>query len=426
MFKKIKIAAYALGSALNIPLVGQLKGNEIIVLLSAPFTFKIRDFKDYPYLRKIVFALLALLMFQFITDVFVVHNSMQNFLRGWAGTIMSILSFIVLFRMLDTESAVMTYILFAMIKNILFTDDIVDSDMSFFKFKIVPIIASALQLISVYLYKRGKIMLMMGIMACACLICFANDARSSGMLFFVGAGIIYVMSRGIQITRQKLFVIIFIGATVFETAYVFYVNAVLSNEIGGGHSSSQIKRLDNPYNPFELLVTGRGETFAAITAIGDKPLFGHGSWALDKDLKYYKIVLSLQDEGTGEFDIKKADSVDRYIPSHSILMGGWISCGIGGFIAVFLIFWWLMKMSFTLILNAQDSNLYPLYVMLSITMLWAFLFSPFQHLRFTIPVLGCIIMNGYYDWLYGPNVEDDDEDEEQPVDEEEKEPLLLN
>jgi hypothetical protein len=426
MFKKIKIAAYALGSALNVPLVGQLKGSEIVALLSFPFTFKVRDFKDYPYLRKIVYALLALLLFQFITDVFVAHTSMQNFLRGWAGTIMSIISFIVLFRMMDTESAVMTYIFFAMIKNIVFTDDIVDSDMSFFKFKIVPIIASALQLIAVYLYKRGKIMLMMGIMACACLVCFANDARSSGMLFFVGAGIIYVMSRGIQITRQKLFAIIFIGATVFEMAYVFYVNAVLSNEIGGGHSSSQVKRLDNPYNPFELLVTGRGETFAAITAIGDKPLFGHGSWALDKDLKYYKIVLQYQDEGTGEFDLKKADSVDRYIPSHSILMGGWISCGIGGFIAVFLIFWYLMKMSFTLVLRAQDSNLYPLYVMLTITLLWAFLFSPFQHLRFTVPVLGCILMNGYYDWLYGPNVEDDDEDEEQPVDEEKKEPLLLN
>jgi hypothetical protein len=64
--------------------------------------------------------------------------------------------------------------------------------------------------------------------------------------------------------------------------------------------------------------------------------------------------------------------------------------------------------------------------MLTITLLWAFLFSPFQHLRFTVPVLGCILMNGYYDWLYGPNVEDDDEDEEQPVDEEKKEPLLLN
>lgn len=59
MFKKIKIAAYALGSALNIPLVGQLKGSEIVVLLSAPFAFKVRDFKDYPYLRKIIYALLA-------------------------------------------------------------------------------------------------------------------------------------------------------------------------------------------------------------------------------------------------------------------------------------------------------------------------------------------------------------------------------
>ncbi|HEU4554232.1 MAG TPA: hypothetical protein VFS25_15410 [Chitinophaga sp.] len=421
MFKKLRIAAYALGNALNIPLVGQLKGSEVIVLLSAPFTFKLRDFKDYPYFRKIIFALIALLVFQCITDVLVVHTSMQDFLRGWAGTIMSMVSFLVLFRIMDTEEAVMTYIFWAMIKNILFTDDIVDSDMSFFKFKVVPIIASALQLISVYLYKRGKLTQLMIIMAVACLFCFAHDARSSGMLFFVGAGIIWIMGRGIRITRQKLFAILIIGAVAFETAYVFYVNAVLSNEIGGGHSSAQLKRLDNPYNPFELLMTGRGETFAAVTAISDKPLFGHGSWAKDKDLKYYKIVLSYQDEE--EFDLKKADSVDRYIPSHSILMGGWISCGLGGFIAVFLIFWYLCKMGFTLVLKGQDLPLYPLYVMLTITMVWTFLFSPFQHLRFTIPVVGCILMNGYYDWLYGPNT-DEAEDDGEPADVEEEHVML--
>jgi O-antigen ligase len=258
-------------------------------------------------------------------------------------------------------------------------------------------------------------------MAVACLFCFAHDARSSGMLFFVGAGIIWIMGRGIRITRQKLFAILIVGAVVFETAYVFYVNAVLSNEIGGGHSSAQLKRLDNPYNPFELLMTGRGETFAAITAISDKPLFGHGSWAKDKDLKYYKIVLSYQDEEA--FDLKKADSVDRYIPSHSILMGGWISCGLGGFIAVFLIFWYLCKMGFTLVLKGQDLPLYPLYVMLTITMVWTFLFSPFQHLRFTIPVVGCILMNGYYDWLYGPNTDEAEEDGE-PADVEEEHVML--
>ncbi len=428
MFKKIQIAAYGLLSAFNVAVVGQLKANEFIVLLFAPLTFKMKDFKEYPYFRKIIYALIGLLVFQFITDIFVVDNTAQNFLRGWAGTIMGILSFIFLFRTLDTESAVMTFIFWTMVKNIFFTDDIVDSDMSYFKFKMVPILASALQLMAVYLYKRGKLLPMIGIMVCASLMCFANDARSSGMLFFLGAGVIWLFNRDIQITRRTLFVFILIGSIVFELSYVFYVKSVLSNQLGGGHSSSQLERLDNPYNPFELLMTGRGETFAAITAIGDKPWFGHGSWAKDKNLKYYRIILALQggDEDGGDMNLEKADSVDRYIPSHSVLMGGWIACGLGGFICVFLIFWYLMKMAFTLILKAQALPLYPVYVMMGIGLLWTFLFSPFQHLRFTIPATGCIIMNGYYDWLYMKNNMDNEEgDDEAPV-EEEEEHLILN
>ncbi|GAA0543920.1 hypothetical protein [Chitinophaga japonensis] len=422
MFKRIKIAAYAMLSAFNVSLVGQLKANEILALLLAPFTFKVNDLKDYPFYRKIIYALIALLLFQFITDVFVIHNTAQNFLRGWAGTIMSILSFVVLFKLLDTEAAVLTFILWTMIRNIVATDDIVDSEMSYFKFKIVPIIASALQLLAVYLYRRGKMSLMLGAMVVGSLLCFANDARSSGMLFFLSAGIIWILSRNFRITRQKLFVFALLGAIVFEGCYVFYVNSVLRDGLGGGHSSSQLQRLDNPYNPFELLMTGRGETFAAFAAIGDKPLFGHGSWTKDKDLKYYKIVLSYQGDEGGEFDLQKADAVDRYIPSHSVLLGAWISCGIGGFIAVFLVCWYLMKMAFTLVVKAQASPLYPVYVMLTVSLLWAFLFSPFQHLRFSIPATGCILMNGYYDWLYGFEDDEDEENEDEP--ENEKEPYL--
>jgi hypothetical protein len=61
--------------------------------------------------------------------------------------------------------------------------------------------------------------------------------------------------------------------------------------------------------------------------------------------------------------------------------------------------------------------------MLTITMVWTFLFSPFQHLRFTIPVVGCILMNGYYDWLYGPNTDEAEEDGE-PADVEEEHVML--
>jgi hypothetical protein len=67
--------------------------------------------------------------------------------------------------------------------------------------------------------------------------------------------------------------------------------------------------------------------------------------------------------------------------------------------------------------------------MMTIGVLWTFLFSPFQHLRFTIPATGCILMNGYYDWLYASRQEDEEEEDDDDTtlpENKEEEHLMLN
>ncbi|SEW54175.1 hypothetical protein [Chitinophaga arvensicola] len=396
MFNRIKIALYTLLSGVNLSLVGQLKLNEIMVLLSAPFVFDRRDFKTYPFFRKIILALVALFVCQAVTDLFIVHSSSENFLRGWAAIIMSMLSFIFLFKTLGDDKAIFFFLCMTLIKNIIWTDDNADTDMSYFKFKMVPILSYAVYICSFLLYRKGQWKAVLALLLGYSLLCFARDSRSTGMVFFLGAIIIYCFNSGMYLTRDRLVVFGIAGLLLFQFAYIGYVNAVRNHEIGGDHAAEQIERLDNPYNPLALLMTGRGETFAALAAISDAPLFGHGSWAKDDNLQYYRILLLYQNE---EMNEQLAASTDHLIPSHSILLGAWVNCGLGGFIAVLCVFIFLLKMGFYLIRHAADTALYPVLVLMTIGVIWTFLFSPIQQLRFNIPAVGAILLRAYYDFL---------------------------
>lgn len=403
MFNRIKIALYTLLSGVNVAMVGQLKLNEIMVLLSAPFVFDLQDFKAYPMFRRIIVALVALFVCQAITDLFVVHSSSENFMRGWAAIVMSVLSFIFLFKTLEDDKAIFFFLCLTLIKNIIWTDENADTDMSYFKFKMVPILSYAVYICSFLLYRRGQWKAVLALMLGYSLLCFARDSRSTGMIFFIGAIIIYCFNSGMYLTRDRLLVFGIAGAILFQFAYVCYVNAVMNHEIGGDHASEQIDRLDNPYNPLALLMTGRGETFAALAAISDEPLFGHGSWAKDDNLKYYRILLLYQNE---EMNEQLATSTDHLIPSHSILLGAWVNCGLGGFIAVLMVFIFLLRMGFYLIRNAADTALYPVLVLMTIGVIWTFLFSPIQQLRFNIPAIGAILLRAYYDFKEEVNTEE--------------------
>ncbi|HEY0608077.1 MAG TPA: O-antigen ligase family protein [Chitinophaga sp.] len=406
--KRIKASLYALGSGVNINLVGQFKVSEILVLLMFPFSIQQNDLKDYPLLRKIIYALVMLLCFQLLTDLFVVDNTPQNFLRGSASIIMPIISFFVIFKMFQDEEAIIIYIFFTVVKNIVFTDDIVDSDMSYFKFKIAPILSNIVYLLVYYFYKKGNMKLLYGTIFVYCVVCLANDTRSSALSLLISTVLIYFYTN-VNVTRQKIIVFCVAGAMLFQGAYFFYVKSVLSHELGGEHSIEQLQRLENPYNPFELLITGRGETYVAMTAIGDKPWFGHGSWAVDKDLKYYKMLLAVHDE---DLNLKKALEKDQLVPSHSILLGAWVNYGVGGFLAVFLIFCYLMKAGFYVIARGQSLTMYPIIVIMTVGLIWMFCFSPFQHLRYSAPPWGAMLLSAYYYLKYGEDEEEEQEGEE--------------
>ena len=123
---------------------------------------------------------------------------------------------------------------------------------------------------------------------------------------------------------------------------------------------------------FGLILGGRPELYTAALAIWDSPVFGHGSWARDKNYVYH--LLDLRQYGYN-INVTEDKIKDEYIPSHSYLLGAWVEAGIAG-----AVFWlaMLFLVARTLIdMTYVNSMLSALIIFKLCDFTWNILFSPF-------------------------------------------------
>lgn len=396
MITYLVILLYNLFDMVRIPLVGQLKLNEILVLLFLPFYYRSNEFSRYGMLAKIIVTLLALLTFQIVTDILVLDTVASDYLRGWSQTIISLVSILFLFKILNGYKAITLFIVASAIR-LLISDpmgvDLASSEMTFYKFRLAPVITQLVYAVAIFLHMKGRTRFIPVMFLAFGLVSLGMDSRSRGLIMMLSGVLLYLFYSGFKFRRAYMLGGALAMLVIFQTMYILYVNATLAGTLGGEHAREQLQRIENPYNPVSLLVTGRGEAFAAIEAIKDAPLFGHGSWAKDETLKYYKIVLKYHDE---EYNADKAKVEAGLIPSHSILLGAWVNYGWFAFVAVVYLFYLLLKLAIPLIKEGQAMPIYPIFIPMTIAMVWMFLFSPFQHIRFSIPQNAAIFLTSFY------------------------------
>ncbi len=138
---------------------------------------------------------------------------------------------------------------------------------------------------------------------------------------------------------------------------------------------------------FGILAGGRSGLFAAIPAILDSPILGHGSKA--KSAYYAARIMDARDYG---YMVHMSVPLHGdLIPSHSMLFGTWVEAGIGG------IFFWIW---FALLIVAVLANLCvarePLSLLifyLGFTQLWHIPFSHFGgDQRLTTAFVLCLLV----------------------------------
>jgi hypothetical protein len=149
-----------------------------------------------------------------------------------------------------------------------------------------------------------------------------------------------------------------------------------------GHNGKQVKELENAYNPFSLLLRGRSEWLVWPTAFSERPLFGWGSWAEDKDGRFALLRIVLLETGT--FPTANTQGQKSYIPVHSLFGASFVWSGLLGLVAMLWFLSIVISMGRRLLLSR--SYLLPAVTFLLLQILWHYFFSPPQHLRLSFPV----------------------------------------
>lgn len=375
---------------------GRIFGGELLALMMLPFLRPVHVLKTSRPLQRVLLAYLLLLAGLVLSDS-LNGTDLRSAFRGWANPLIASLSLVFTVALLKRDPrAAVAFLWSTFLANLLlgneafqangFSDAGIDfaaiqEDSNIFKVRIVPFLLPAAALLLYVTYRSSKYAAFL-IGLAVTILCFAFDARSAGLItFFAGASLLFIGGRS-RIGSRTLIVAFWVTAAVIYIMYCCYVYYTL-NYNNDGHSAKQIMLLTSPYNPLNILAIGRSEWLVAPYVISENPLFGYGSWAEDKDLRFaYMRALLTSSEAT--FDQRVGSSI-LYIPTHSILLGSWVWGGLLGFVGgIFLLV--TMVRAFMRAMRLSGSFL-PLTMFFAASVLWDIFFSPIQSIRLTLPVM---------------------------------------
>jgi len=390
---KFFLALYGATTIVFIELIGRLMLAEIIALINLPFINIKKLVKKYEGL-KIVLSSLAVLLVALILSDIINKSTPSDFLRGWSVIIFSMISTIFFVNHLSKNPNAVIYYLFAlfMVRMIFGEGDLNlaqwEIDTNYFKVRFVGFLNPAIMLIGYYLYKKDRTLFSNILFMLYGVVCIIMDARSNGLIFIISSFLLYLKTTKIKFTRARILSFSLVSIIILYMGYVFYVDQVLNNGLGGNNARTQLSLASNPYNPFELLYYGRSQIFISLEAISERPILGYGSWAKDRTGEFARFSAQLS-------NINYIPNDRYWIPSHSLIFTAWLYAGIVGFASVVFMLLQLFKQSIKIFAIGTKNSLYPIIIVLSVDMLWTLFFSPFGLLRTTFPVFAAIIIISY-------------------------------
>jgi hypothetical protein len=403
IWPSVLMFAYGAGWSFTVNAFGSLYAAEILALISIPFIGVNRVLGRYASLRNVLAAFALILLGLIIAD-FVNDTPFEQSIKGWATPVSGAVALMFVVSVLERNPrAIFGYFigtaLFSLIigpvsdrfsqSEVNLSWDAVLMDTNYFKVRYVPFIMPFLIFtIQIVQLKFRTISL---------IICFVSalgfmilDARSAGLTLFT-ISLVTGAVRALQSVHlsSKTLVIVVASLLIAYLGYAVFISFVLA-EGAGGQTARQIAQIENPYNPLQLLGVGRSEWLVAQDVIMNRPFFGYGSWAYDLDGRF----AYLRAEMTNDLEAYMSGSASQLylIPTHSVLLTSWIWGGLIGFAGAILLALTIIKL---IIKNfALGMPLVVISTFFFITIIWDFLFSPFQTLRLTFPhALGFIIVS---------------------------------
>ena len=374
---------YAITARLHIDFIGRLMASEILAIIQLSFVNISSVFKKNKALRIITYWVLVLLIAQVVSDIYN-NSSVTTSLKGVSVLVFMMASVVFFIAQLTKNTKSIVFYFFGMSVIALFLPDYPYKSINhpqFFKVSIFPILIPLVLATSYYLYKKYHLTTYLFILIT--FIAFMFDSRSTGLIFLISAVILYLYEIDFRPNPKKTLLSFFILTGIFYSMYALYVHNVISGNISG-QSTQQILKLDNPFNPIELLQYGRVDTFVGIKAAMDKPMMGHGYMPIDHNRHYIEIKEKMLR--------KNINQQSALIPVHSVIIGAWVYAGIIGLVAIISIYSYLIILFYQIYLSRSFDRYMPILIFLVVMMTWNMLFSPYGHLRTTIPIIIALLL----------------------------------
>lgn len=374
---------------------GEVSPSFLFVFATMPLWIKNLNWTRDKNLRFFVKVFLVIIIVQILWANLYSFTENDPFrqLKGIMITISGLALFMYYYFVIrENPSVISWYVLGTFIASFIFIDMIALRDEEFieegalWKFQIFPRIVTGV--VCVYLFFRKNYFInrfapiafvLVGMLG------LATGSRNFGLTPFIAGGMIFVLNWAKTVNLSRIRQYALIGALLLYAGYAFlYVPGVMNGEITGGNTE-QLKKADNPYNPFQLLALGRAESIVAFQAFLDKPLTGWGYYTPDPEWKYHYMLQQMHKDTRVQRTF-----ISKKIPQHSVWGAYACNYGIIVFLAWGLVIYKLFRTFMWSLTCRDDGVLYR--TLLTVTTLWDFLFNPMPTFKLTMGINMAILL----------------------------------
>lgn len=377
----------------RVNLIGSMSLTEIYIVTQIPRLLNWVNTKGrkIPNLTKVVKAFYLLIIAQCISE-FMIHNSLTNALKGIAVTVMTLFIMLFFLEKILKDISLLRWIPITTAMSLLIFGDqfgFADNDESaYFKFYLAPIIIYSVCFITMIQWKwfqKNIIILLL----CTSIFIIIGGARSLGFsLLFTS--IFYVIYTKYKTIKLRTIIPGIIATLILVQSFLtfVYIPKVKAGEWGSDQNRSQFEMIDWNSNILMLLFAARTDFFVSGIAFLDKPLWGHGSWAMDTSNKYYLLQAHLLGE-----EIHNTEKL-RMVPNHSVVMGKGTANGVFAFFIFLWIFITIYKIGLRRLRNGSPYNIFLIWTIISSFQL--LMFGPPAVLKNNGAIAFAIMFSLYY------------------------------
>jgi hypothetical protein len=387
--------AAGLGSAFRIQVIGSLPLAEILFLPLMPILLFVQGRQMIrPTMRPLLLLIGIWLVGQIVTDIYR-GTAFVDWARSDANIVFFGVDLLVLIALLGrSESRKVIFLVGYSLGHLLSLRFQPQGAEDTWKFGPGPAVNILVLLCSCYFYRRRNYPITLLLLASISAVSLFENCRGFVLFLFITAaltlpivpehlGRLRLLPPPGTLGRILALMLLALGAAGAAQGAV-----MLATASGLLSQYEQEKNEKQAESPGGLLIGARPATLVSWRAVIDSPILGHGS--KPKNPKYAEMLADLEVR-YGMSEASPEDQADRSegkIPSHSFLLGTWISAGVLG--AVFWIYLLAPASKALLKVPSLSLPLAPLYAYALISLIWNIFFSPFAGVHRVLAALAIV------------------------------------